>query len=349
MHEPVQRGAAIPPARLATALLIAAAAIGFVWLALSVLLLAFAAILLAVGLNALAGTLARRLRLPYEAALALAVLIVVVPLASLIWLSAPGLSEQFSQLASQVSATAADVRKYLEATEWGRTLLRQGGEAPSGSQVASRVAGVTFGMFGALANLVFVVILAIFLAARPGLYRRGVLRLVPPARRPRAAQVLGEIGRTLRWWLLGQLVAMTFLGTLAAVGLYLIGISLWLPLALITALLNFVPYIGPLVAAVPVIAVAMAQGGVETALYAAALYVVLQSVEGYFLTPMIQQRAVSLPPAVTISSQLVMAVLAGPLGVMVATPLAAVTLVAVRMIYVEGILGDRPDAAASEG
>jgi predicted PurR-regulated permease PerM len=242
-----------------------------------------------------------------------------------------------------VTSAAGQLRSYVESTAWGRAILRRTGDMPSGGAFFSGALGVTVGFFGAVTNVVFVAIFAVFLAAHPTIYRRGCIALIPPSHRPRADESLARLAYTLRWWLLGQLTAMAALGSLAAIGLYSIGVSLWLPLALLTALLNFVPYIGPLIAAVPDIAVSYSQGP-QTALYAAGLFFALQSIEGYFLTPMVQQRAVSLPPAVTLSSQLIMGVLAGPLGVMIATPFAAVTLVGVRMIYVQDVLGDRSRA-----
>jgi predicted PurR-regulated permease PerM len=123
------------------------------------------------------------------------------------------------------------------------------------------------------------------------------------------------------------------------IGLHLLGVPFALPLALFAGLAEFVPYVGPIVAGVPAVLVGLAEGP-ELALWTAGLYVLVQSVESYLLTPLIQQRAVYLPPALLLFAQVVLGVTAGPLGIVVATPLAAAGLVAVNKLYVEDVLGD---------
>ncbi|MGQ0547871.1 MAG: AI-2E family transporter [Betaproteobacteria bacterium] len=143
----------------------------------------------------------------------------------------------------------------------------------------------------------------------------------------------------LQRWLVGQVVLMAIVGTLTWIGLQLLGVPFALPLALFAGFAEFVPYIGPIVAAVPAVLVAFAEGP-ELALWTAGLYIAIQSVESYLLTPLVQHRAVYLPPALLLFSQVILGVTAGPLGVIVATPLAAAGLVAVQKLYVEDVLGD---------
>jgi predicted PurR-regulated permease PerM len=194
--------------------------------------------------------------------------------------------------------------------------------------------------FGTITNLAIVIIIGIYLAASPGLYVRGFCRLFPQPRRDRAQQVLGAIGRTLRWWMIGQLVSMSVVGVLTYLGLWLLEVPLALVLAVMAFLLTFIPVLGPILAAIPVLLVAFTQG-LDVGLWILLLYIVIQNLEGYVITPLIQRRTVSLPPAMTLSSQVLLGALAGVLGIALATPLAAAALVAVRMLYIEDVLGEK--------
>jgi predicted PurR-regulated permease PerM len=149
--------------------------------------------------------------------------------------------------------------------------------------------------------------------------------------------VLDGLGHTLQLWFLGQFADMVVVAVLTGAGLYLLGVPLALTLALIAGLLNFVPYIGALAGAVPALAVAVAQSP-QTALYVAILFAVVQTLEGNVVAPLVQKRTVDLPPALTILSQTILGTLFGIMGLILATPLAAAAMVAVRMVYVESML-----------
>jgi len=132
---------------------------------------------------------------------------------------------------------------------------------------------------------------------------------------------------------------MTAVGLLSYVGLRLLGVPLALILAVVAFLLTFIPFIGPLLSAIPVVLVAFSVGP-TTALYALLLSSAIQMLEGHVLTPNVQRRSVALPPALTIAAQVLFGVLVGALGVMLATPLAATALVMVKELYVREVLGD---------
>ena len=130
---------------------------------------------------------------------------------------------------------------------------------------------------------------------------------------------------------------MAATGILTGLGLWLLGIPLALTLALLAAVLTFVPYVGAFLSAIPALLLGIVQGPV-TALYVGLLYIAVQFVEGYLITPLVQQETVSLPPALTIGSLVLFGALFGPMGIMLGTPLAAVGIVLVRMAYVEDVL-----------
>ncbi len=155
------------------------------------------------------------------------------------------------------------------------------------------------------------------------------------------------MGIQLKWWLVGRLVAMASVGLLAGAGLWLIGVPQFLVLALVAALFTAIPFIGPILGAVPGVLVALVQGP-QAALWAVAVYTVAQMVENYLVTPLVQQRMVNLPPVVAIAAVTLVGALFGMLGLIVATPMAVALIAAVRMLYVEDVLGDS-QAVPGEG
>src|SRR5688500_17384922 len=175
------------------------------------------------------------------------------------------------------------------------------------------------------------------MAAQPQPYIQGLLFLVPRRRRKRAREVLYEIGNVLRRWLIGQSLLAVCVAFLTGVGLVLLGAPFAIALGLLAGLMEFVPYIGPFVAAVPAILVGFAESP-QLALQIALLFLGVQSIESYVLAPLVQHRAVHLPPAVILFAQVVMGVIVGALGVAVATPLAAAAMVAIRMLCVDTAL-----------
>jgi predicted PurR-regulated permease PerM len=162
---------------------------------------------------------------------------------------------------------------------------------------------------------------------------------VPRPRRARVEEVLQEVGTTLGHWLVGRLVSMGIIGGITTVGLWLIGVPLAPALGLLAALAEFVPNIGPFLAFVPALLLALTESTTR-ALAVLLLYLSVQGFESYVLTPLVEKQAVELPPALTITAQVLMAVLAGGLGLALATPLAAAVLVLVQRLYIEDTLGD---------
>jgi len=323
----------------------------FVWYAVDVLLLIFAGVLLAVLLRGVSDWLSTHTPLSPGWALTIITLGLLAAIGAGVWLLAPGLAEQVTQLQQSLPAAVERVQERVAQYGWGQQLIEQ---APSPSTLIdtpgdalAQATGVFSTTLGALFNLFIIVFVGLYLAADPRLYTHGLVRLVPHRRRGRARAVLSAIGNTLWWWLIGRLLAMVIVGVCTGVGLWLLGVPLAFTLGLLAALFDFIPNIGPILAAVPAVLLALLDSPTQ-ALYVLVLYLVVQQVESYLLTPIIQQRTVKLPPVVTIFAQVSLGVLLGGLGLILASPLAAVVLVLVRMLYVEDVLDDRDNDTEDE-
>lgn len=227
--------------------------------------------------------------------------------------------------------------------------------APSRSQVGEWAAGAArfLGPFlsssvAALAGLLLVSFIAIYVAVDPDVYRNGALLLVPHGHRPRAREVMAATGQILRQWLGAQLVAMLVVGVVTTVGLFLLGVESALALGIVAGILEFVPFIGPIAAAIPAVAIALVDSP-QKALWVVLFYVALQQLESTVLMPLLMQRSLELPPILTILAQGVMGVLFGLLGVIVAVPLLAAVIIPIKMLYIEDVVGDEvslPEPAA---
>jgi predicted PurR-regulated permease PerM len=319
-------------------------ALVLLWYAFDVLLLAFIGILVAILLRAPADWLASRTRLSPNWALAIVCVVVFVGLGVLLTLFGRTVAVQSLELVDRLPQIIESAKEGLRSTDAGEKAIafaEESGALETGQQnLFGKGLGMLGATFGVLAHAAIVIFFGLFLAAQPELYVRGGLHLVPKAQRPRAREIVQEIGVVLRRWLVAQAFLALVVGSIMGIGLWLIGAPFALPLALLAGLMEFVPYIGPFVSAVPGILIAFGEGP-QVALWVGLLYLAVQILESYVLAPLVQQRAVELAPALVLFSQVLMGVIAGPLGVAVATPLAAVVLVAVKMLYVVDGLGDR--------
>ena len=227
----------------------------FAWKLRWVLTLAFASILFAVFLRGGADLLARLLspmvKLGRGTSLALFCLLLVGMTALFIALAVPSLSDQFDKLRADLPQSWEAVRERLRSTQWGAWVDQRLGGTPAASPeaVAQRAAGWASNALTGLIALLFFLFMGLYMAAEPSMYTRGVLWLVPPRGRKRADCALKRVGHTLRYWLMGQLVAMAAVGTLTALGLWILGAPLPMVGGVLAAVLEFVPNVGPAVAA----------------------------------------------------------------------------------------------------
>lgn len=313
------------------------------WRAINVLLLIFASALMAIFLRGLGNLLSKYLCLP--ASLSLAIVILGIPgiFAFAGWFIAPGIADQTNQLMKAIPDSVGQLRDQLKQYPWINKLLEK---APSLNQILSgkmnaisKISSFFSTTFGFLADVLIILIVGLFLCFNPSSYIKGLIRLVPISRRKHAQEIMINIEGTLFWWLVGKIVSMSIIAVFTAIGLSLLGIPLALAIGFIAGLLSFIPNIGPILSAIPAVLLAFTKSPVK-AFYVILLFIGIQAMESYLITPFIERRTVSMPIALVIIAQVLMGSLLGGLGLIFATPLVAVLIVLVKMLYIKDTLGD---------
>jgi predicted PurR-regulated permease PerM len=312
------------------------------WLATDVVLLAFIALLLAVALATPAAAIAKRSPLSHALALALVVASLVATVAAGLWVLGEQVVQQLEALIADLPALLERLQLSAQRIPGGAFLLERLDEVDplelADPTLVGQAAGFLGGLVDVAVRVAFVVFLALFLAAKPATYREGLVRLVPHASQRRARTVLDGLGKTLQGWVLGQLVSMLLVGSLVSVTLLLLGVPYALLLGLFAGLAELVPLFGPLFAYIPTVIVAFFTDP-TLAIWVTALWLVIQVLEGNVIQPMVQRWAVDLPMALTVIAVLLGGTLFGPLGYFIGTPLMALVLVAVKMLYLHDVRG----------
>lgn len=318
--------------------------VGLLGLAFSVWLRVLAALLIALPLRAGGDWLHRRCRLPAGLGLLLVTLVVAGLLGGMVWLFSARIGEQVEGLQQQLPQAIHDVQRRVQGTEWGQWLARENVDFTRVTGGTSEWLGRATGIFSTTLSVVadgyVIVFLALFLALQPRVYRAGLVMLVPKAGRPRANAVLDCISSTLVKWVLGRLVSMLFVGILTWLLLTWLGMPMGAVLGLFAGLITFIPNIGPVISMVPAVLLAFVHGGPQQALYVVLLYLAVQTLESAAVSPLVQQRLILMPPALILIGQLIIGSFTGLLGLTLATPIIAIIIVLVKMLYVQDVLDD---------
>lgn len=327
-----------------TFMVAAALALGILfWLLSDIFALAFGMVVVAATLEAMMRPVLRRTGWPRRVVLALVLFVLVVSLGLFFWFAGSSIAGQLQALSRMLPDAAKDALSWLRDSPLGpvvssaREGIQEKGVPWGGLASAASLTA------GALSAVALAIIMGVYLAADPDLYRRGLLRLFPVDYRPRLRGALDAASQGLHRWLLGQFCSMAAVGLMTAIGLWALDMPLAAVLGLIAAVLAFVPFFGPIVAGVVAVMLAFTEGPMD-ALYVALLFLAIQQVEGNVLMPMLQRWAVRLPPILGLLSVVVFSILFGLPGVVLATPMIIVAMVLVQKLYVEDFLeGDRQD------
>jgi predicted PurR-regulated permease PerM len=343
MNEPSQAGGQRPGIGRIAAITIAVAAIlGIAWLLVELagfLLLVFASLVIAAVFDASARQVTRFTRLGHGLALTISILALLALFVGGFILFGSQLANQFDTIRDSIPPALDQVEAFLDRAGLGepaRGLLDQG--SGDVSRLAAQAGGYLLSAGSGLANFLLVFVGAIFIASDPAVYRRGLLLLLPRRAEDTAAHALDDAARGLRGWMVGQAASSLAVATASWAGLALLGVPASGGLGLLAGLLDVIPMIGPIIAAVPAVLLAFTVSP-GTALWTVGLFVVVQQLQSYVLLPMIQKHAVNVPPAVLLFAVVAFGLLFGFIGVLLAAPLTVVTYVMVQRVYVRTLLG----------
>jgi predicted PurR-regulated permease PerM len=283
--------------------------------------------------------LQRWLKLPHHLALVITALALLGFLFGFLATFGTQTATQFTALAAQLPQAWADTRAWLDSWPVGRWLLSMvdGASNGAGSTTLMSALPIAGGVLGGIGNAALIVVIGLYLAADANVYVNGALRLLPPSRRVRAMFILDAAGADLRKWLTAMTLDMVFYGAVTGFGLWLVGAPFPFPLAVLAGVSVFVPYIGPLVAMVPGLLLALSVSP-QLALYAGIVYLIAHELEVNVSLPLLQRWTVHMPPAVSMLAIVAFGLLFGFWGVLLATPMAVVSMTVIRMAYVEDFL-----------
>ncbi|PRY12777.1 putative PurR-regulated permease PerM [Pontibacter ummariensis] len=346
------------------------------------LLLVFAGILLAVLFCGMTNWVVEKTGMNRGLSLFLSVIVFFGVIIGAFWLIAPTVADQFRQLGNTIPQSLNKVQDWLNQYGWGSQLLQKvpndlsvsnlmstaqeatgqgasgqgaSGQAASGqgtsgdsfsifsgqSSIFSKVTGFVSSVFSILIDLLIVIVTALFFAASPKLYTEGFASLFPVRNQDRVMEVLNKLYTILKAWLVAMLISMTIVGVTMAIAYKIIGLPMAYALAVLAFFFEFIPNIGPWLAGIPAVLVGLTQG-TQTALIVAVVFFGIQLIESFWLIPIIMKRAVELPPALLLFFQVLLGIVQGTLGLLLAAPLLAVIMVLVRELWIKDVIQAKP-------
>lgn len=320
------------------------------WFWSDILLLTFGAILIAVALRGGANRLHALIGLNVKIGVLAVVLAVLGTLAAIGRLAGPAIAEQLNELVTSIPESWEALTGWIAGNPAAEA-VQEGIEenidiGSNAAEIAQRIpqllgtiSGAVNATVGGVMSIFLLLIMALYLAMEAERYRSGAICLMPIRHRTRAAEILDEMARKLRLWMGGQALDMLAVGIMAGIGLWVLDVPLAFILALIAALTNIIPIIGPFISGAIAVLFSFTQG-FDVAVQVLILFIVIQLIDGEIILPLIQRFAVSLPPALTVVGIMAFGALFGLPGILLATPLLVVLIVLVRRAYIEDVLGD---------
>jgi predicted PurR-regulated permease PerM len=309
-----------------------------IWFLFDVILIAVGAILIGVLLHLVAEPLIRWCKLPQSLALVVSGILIIGVVGGAAYLFGTQIEAELADVVARTGTAVTEITTQLQKSTTGKFVLShiQGG---SGFSIPDFLSGIFSVSIRFLEALVVTVIGGFYLAAQPELYRKGLGKLFPRPLRAEADETIEDIGRGLRLWLIGELIQMVLIGGVTTIAVWLIGLPSPLALGVIAGLAEFVPYLGPIVAAVPAVLVATTQGG-NFIFWTVIAYLLIHQLEGNLIAPMIQRQLIFIPPAVMLLAIVIILFVFGGISVIFAGPIAVIIFIAIKKLYIRDSLGE---------
>ncbi|UBF25020.1 AI-2E family transporter [Kovacikia minuta CCNUW1] len=326
-----------------------AASLYILWEIRQILLLVFAAVVLANSLNLLAQWFQKK-GLRRSGAVLLSVLFMLLAIVIFVWLIVPPFTQQFQELFVLVPKGINQLNNQIE--QWLNQMPRQFSPyLPSVDNLiqqaqpfVNRVLSSSVAFFstslGSILNFLLVVVWGLMLLVNPLAYRQGFIRVFPSFYRRRVDAILLECEIALGRWIIGALISMGVVAVFSWIGLVAIGVPAALAQGVLSGLLNFIPNLGPTFSVVPPMLISLLDPHtpILKALLVLGLYILIQQLESNLLTPYVMAQQVSLLPALTLLGQVFFATLFGFLGLLLAIPLMVVCQIWIRRVLIEDVM-----------
>jgi len=244
------------------------------------------------------------------------------------------LAEHFPEYYQKITDAFSFFQKYSAQFGVQQVEDNAGAISASLSGAASSILSTIASIFGGLISLLVVLVITFYMTVQEDAIKKTTKSLMPKKHQDFAIQLVNKTQKKIGAWLKGQLVLSLIIGILSYVGLLILGVKYALVLALIAAIGEFIPYIGPVLSAIPAIFLAFAQSPIK-AVFVLILYIVIQQIENHFLVPKIMQKAVGLNPIISVIALLIGAKVAGILGAVLAIPVATAISIIVKELFEE--------------
>ncbi|NCD70325.1 AI-2E family transporter [Mucilaginibacter agri] len=304
--------------------------------AFNVLLMVLAGALIATYFHGLGDIIQRRTKWGRKPAMYVSVGGTFILSAALLWFMGANIQVQIKELSDTLPHTVQSAKIKLSHSEIGQKILDYT-STDDNSQKLVATAGQFFSTsFGVLGNIYIILFLAIFFTLSPSVYKDGIILLVPSDRKDLAKCIIDRISLSLKGWLKGMLLSMVLISIMLFIGLTIMHIPAALVLALFAGMLKIIPNFGSLVAMIPGVLLALTVS-FNTAIIVSLIYIVSQTIVSNVVTPIIQNKMIKLPPALTIISQVLMGTLSGAFGIILAVPLLSIVFILVDELYVKKI------------
>jgi predicted PurR-regulated permease PerM len=308
----------------------------------TLLILAFGSILGAITIHAVADRLHRHLRVPRRYAIGFAMLAALSLTGFLIWLLTVQFGTQINALIVETPQLLARLAAWMSQSAVGAKIVEAVQTGYESAQATQDLGQIARGGADLILNVILLIIGAMFFAIEPRRYRDGLLLLAPKDKRDAFRDAFDDLGRNLRLWLRAQIILMILMGVSIGIGLWLSGVPSAAALGLLAGISEFIPYIGPTVAMLPALGLA-ANAGSGPLIGAVATYVIVRLVQDMIVTPLIQDKVIAVPPAITLFAIVAIGMIFGLAGLIFAAPLLIAIFALTRTLYLRETLGENID------